>query len=283
MRTILAIGFILLGLFWLASYHTDLLSSSSAAANVDKQWTVGPGELKNVDIRGGSTDMTVDFIKSDGGGGAYVRINGTAYEDVAQKIEEARVSGNSLSLDLNTNKKWGFSGFGGSDRMLHVTVALPEQELLDNALFSLKSGDGDYRNVKGKTIHIGSSSGDIAFNGLTGQDILLECSSGDIEGTGVTGNTRITASSGSIRIDELSGNSSVKSASGDVRIQQKTIANADINATSGNVTFTAAKDFAGMYDVRASSGKVKAPDSKGKDQATIKIRTHSGDIAVKEL
>jgi DUF4097 and DUF4098 domain-containing protein YvlB len=45
--------------------------------------------------------------------------------------------------------------------------------------------------------------------------------------------------------------------SGNVKITQKTAANADINASSGNVTITVAKSFAGSAHFQKENTKIK--------------------------
>ncbi|MFM1651581.1 DUF4097 family beta strand repeat-containing protein [Brevibacillus sp. B_LB10_24] len=279
--TMIVIGFVIAGLLGMAYYKFAYTSSGKGTVSVDKQWEIEPNELERLEVQGGSTNLNVEFIESQSNQPGYVHVNGTAHKDVAQKIESAEISAHTLSLDLNTNE-WGFPSFDHSERTLHVTVALPEQEMLDSVHFRLQSGNASYSDVKGRNIQMGASSGNIRFHDIEAQNISMECTSGNIQGSGITGSLQVTSKSGSVTVDELSGNSIVNATSGNVKITQKTAANTDINASSGNVTMTVAKGFAGLYDLRASSGNIKAPDSKGKTQEVVKIRTTSGNITVKE-
>ncbi|WNC13422.1 DUF4097 family beta strand repeat-containing protein [Brevibacillus brevis] len=279
-KTILGASLILIGISYFAYQTMGVSIFQREVANVDKKWVIQPNDIKNLDVQGGSTDLQVEFIPSENDE-SYILVEGTALGDVAQKIESAQIANHTLSLDLASDE-WHFLSFDTRERTLLVTVALPEEKMLDTVALRLRSGDGSYDHIKAKRVQIEAASGNMDISGIAAQDIRIESSSGNINASEIQGTTRIASKSGSVSVDQLSGDSVVDSTSGDVDIVQKTPANADITARSGSVTFTVAENYAGRYQLHANSGEIEAPVAKGETEDVVKIQTNSGDITVNE-
>ncbi len=273
---------VILGILGMAVYGFDFAGMNANRVDVEKRWAFEQKGLESLYVDGGSLDMNVAFIPSEDGRSGYVEVSGTVDRRIAEKLEAAQISGKMLHLDMNADWR-NFDLFAFGDRRLDVTVALPEQERLETVRFGLRSGNGSYSGVKGKHVRIGASSGNVKFTGLEAAErIELESRSGNIKGSGIAGSAQVTVGSGNITIDGLAGDAIVKSGSGDIAVKQRTVADMDVQARSGNVTIDVAEGFAGFYDLRASSGNIHAPDSKHQTLDTVKVRTGSGNITVRE-
>lgn len=274
-----ALGLIIIGLIGMAFYKFDF-SSTEGKASMDKIWEFSEHELKHLEVFGGSNNINVSFISIPSDAHAYVQIEGNAREEVISRIEATELINQKLSLDLRENN-WHLFSFGFfTDRKIDISVALPDQAKLDTAHFHVSSGNGHYNDVKGESIQIETTSGNARFNNLEAKHISLKCTSGNINGSGLVGESHIACTSGNVNIDRIAGDANASVTSGNMTLKQSTSANANVNATSGNVRFEAAPDFAGFYDLRATSGNIKAPDSPRLTDQTIAIRTKSGNIRV---
>lgn len=275
----IGLGLIIIGLIGMAFLRFDF-SSAEGKINMEKRWTFSSTDLAHLEVISGSTNVDLSFINIASSEQPYVHIEGEAREDVVKKIEATELANQKLSLDL-TSKDWELFSFGFvANRTIEISVALPGDVVLETVQFDGQSANGKMNNVKGNDVRIESTSGNIRFNRIEANQITLKCTSGNIVGSGLVGTSDIACRSGNINIDGIAGETNASITSGNITLKQTIAANAKVDATSGNVKFDAAPDFAGFYDLRATSGNINAPESPRQTDQSIVIRTKSGNIRV---
>lgn len=275
-----ALGLILIGLIGMAIYGFDF-NDAEGRENMDKKWTFSEHDLSHLEVISGSSNVEVTFTSIASEAQPYIHVVGPAEEDVVKRIEATQLSNQTLSLDFTVKGNWRFFSFDFTSHTIDVTVALPNDVVLDTFQFDASSGNGYLNHVKGHNVHVETTSGNIRFNHIEAEHIVVKCTSGNVNGKGLIGSSDVHCRSGNINIDQIAGDVTASITSGNITLQQSVAANANVEATSGNVRFHAAPDFAGYYDLRATSGSINAPESPRITDHTIMIRTKSGNIRVK--
>lgn len=279
----------------------------------NQKWTLN--QLKSLTINS-DYDVDVKFINSNDNSN-YVEISGNMKQDTIDLLKETDASDDSLKLNVTQESSWSFISFNFNSTKLQITVALSNREDLDDVQFKLKSNNGTFSDLSGKTIQISSTSGNLALNTVRTNQLTVKNASGNITANQVEGDTEIKLSSGNIKINELSGslkisstsgnitaehvNGSVtssltsgttkftnftgagvfKSTSGDITLTGQRSDSLDINNKSGNVTLSLDNGFKGIYDLKTTSGNIDAPESPRQNTDLIKIRVTSGNIRIK--
>lgn len=267
--------------------------------NIEKKWTFDAQTLNNITVIGAHNHLDVKFEKSDSDTGSIV-VSGNTDQATIDQINKASIINNQYELDLTTAFKLQFFSFNFESSKIHITVALPNDDVIDtvdiatnsgnfniddvlakHATFKTKSGNVNVVNVLAEQATITTNSGNLKAEDIQADTVLLTTKSGNVNANNLTGDLQATVNSGNIRIDKVSGQVTAESKSGNITMSQATAHGANISASSGNVTFTVAEGFSGFYELRSNSGNIKAPDSIGTSSEIIKINTKSGNIKVK--
>jgi len=270
---------IIVGLIGMAASKFDF--GNEHKVNFEKSWTFDAQALNNIAVVGDSQNIEVEFVKSNSGTG-FVEMKGKADQKIVDKILNSSISNGSYQLDLTTDFEFRFLVFDFARTKIHMTVALPNNDILSTLNMASSSGNSKAYNILAKRAELSTQSGNLTVVGTQAEDLILKAGSGNLKVEGITGNLNASVGSGNIKITDVSGQVSAKTRSGNITITQKTVGNADAETKSGNVTFNVAKGFSGFYDLRTNSGNIKSPESIGTSTDIIKIRTTSGNIRVKQ-
>lgn len=272
-----AIVLIIIGLAGLAFNKFDLGDKQNIS--LKKEWTFDANTLKNMTIAGNSENLEVIFVKSSNESGSIV-LEGEFNQMLIDKIENTAISGDHFELDLTTRFELQFFSLNFKTTKDRITVALPNDDILDHLEVSSLSGNTKVEHVLAKNASFSTLSGNLNVLDVTSENLILKTSSGNIVAAEISSKLHASAGSGNIKITNIAGELTAETKSGNITITQKEIGNADVKTTSGNATFTTAKDFNGFYDLRSNSGNIKSPESLGTSAEIIKIRTTSGNIRV---
>ncbi len=262
-----------------------------------------------------SYDMDVDFIKSPDGSN-YIEISGNLAQKTIDKLKTATISGPDVSIDLTDQAEWSFLTINFQSGKQHMTVALADPQMLDNIDFTLRYNNGNFSGLQAKNIKLTTSSGNLTASSITSEHLTMKATSGNVKVSEVQGDTEIRISSGNmkverlqgsltahgtsgginidnakgpidaklnsgnIRIHDFSGDGIMTTTSGNITLSGQRSDSLDISANSGNVTISVDPEFKGIYDLKASSGSIKAPESPLETKDLIKIRTTSGNIRI---
>ncbi|GGA42523.1 DUF4097 family beta strand repeat-containing protein [Paenibacillus physcomitrellae] len=280
----------------------------------ERRWNLTAAQLQSLSIV--SDDPSdIHFIPAKEGSG-YVQLSGKLKPEIARRLSQTEPAPDGLQLDLSSDS---FSIFSFSFRSTksQITVALPEGSELGRFQLDLKSGGGSIHgvragradlktssgrlvvsDVKAAQINLHSSSGKITAEQLEGTitaatssggmsltrisgDGTYTLSSGNLDGTGMTGQVAIQTSSGNVALSQFSGSGQIASRSGNITLSGQRSDSLNITARSGNVKLSKDDAFRGIYDLRASSGSIHAPESPGQTHDVIEIRTRSGNITIR--
>ncbi|GGH32416.1 DUF4097 family beta strand repeat-containing protein [Paenibacillus segetis] len=307
----LAVIFIVLGFAGMAyqgfKFGDDLPS-------YNHKWVFDERELKSLIV---DSDYNIDMTFIDSPDGTdYIEISGAMEQETIDKLQETKLSEGTLNLQLKENFHISFLSINFQSSKQNITVALAKGESLDSIVADLRSNNGYFTNLNGQNIELKTSSGNIHASSITGQEIKLKGSSGDIKATQIKGNTTASVTSGNIRIDDVTGSLSThttsgnitvdqvqgfvdasgtsgnikfsnftgdgkfKLTSGNIKISDQRSDSLDISISSGNVSLSKDPEFQGFYDLKTTSGNIKAPESPRVTDDVIKIRATSGNIKI---
>lgn len=309
----LAIIFIVLGFAGMAyqgfKFGDDLPS-------YNHKWVFDERELKSLIV---DSDYNIDmkFIDSPDGSN-YIEISGNMEQESIDKLQQLKLSDGQLNLELKEDFQMSFLMINFQSTKQHITVALSKGESLDSLVADLRSNDGYFTNLNGQQIELKTSSGNIHANSITGQEVTLKASSGNITANQIKGDTSAQVTSGNIRLEDVTGSLSSHTTSGNItvdRVQGAVDASAtsgnikfsdfsgdgkfkltsgnlkisdqrsdslDISVSSGNVSLSKDPEFQGFYDLKTTSGNIKAPESPKVTNDVIKIRATSGNIKISD-
>ncbi|MNZ29756.1 hypothetical protein D3C78_470100 [compost metagenome] len=260
-------------------------------------------------------NVDVKFIKSTDNSN-YVEVSGNMKQDTIDQLKNTVADGDSFTLNLLEKQSWSFFSVNFQSTKQHITVALSKPEELDQLKFKLTSEDGSFTDLVGKTIELSTSSGSLAVNNVTTNQLTLNATSGNITAKKIKGDTEINLTSGNTKVDELngalvvestsgeisinhvngpvktsitSGNTKInnltgpgefKSTSGNITLSDQRSDSLDISSQSGNVKLSMDDSFKGIYDLKTTSGNIKAPESPMENTDLIKVRATSGNIRI---
>lgn len=290
--SLLSIIFILIGVAGMAyeGFHF-----ADKLPYFEKQWKLE--SIQELSIKSGS-NVDMKFIASQDGSN-YIEVSGNMKQELIDKLEASELSGPNVSLDLENPESWSFFSVDFQSTNQSITVALADAELMERLEVELSHSNGTFSGLQANQIEIKTLSGNLKLDSAYTEQLDMETASGNITLSALTGSAKLKVFSGNIKADSvqgdlqvqsLSGNITIrdfqgsgviKSTSGNVTLEDQRSDHLDITATSGNVTLSLDQAFKGIYDLKATSGTVKAPDSPMATTDVIKIRASSGNIRIK--
>lgn len=309
--SLLAILLILVGLAGMAYQHFDF---GEPLESYEQRWDLNASQLDSLNISSDST-TDVDFVPS-ANGSSYIEVSGTFEPNVIDKLKHTAAAADGLSLDL-TDRQFEFFSIQFHSPKHHITVAIPESARIghfqlnlgssNSVVNGLQAGIADLKAVSGSVtvtngtadqLNLKASSGSISAEqvkavltanlssgSLTLKDVngpvTFSVLSGRVRGERINGQIQGKASSGNITLDDLTGNGQLEVSSGNITLNGQRSDHLDITARSGNVRLSIDEAFQGFYDLQTGSGSVHAPEGPQKTNDVIKIRTGSGNIAIK--
>ncbi|MDG0811687.1 DUF4097 family beta strand repeat-containing protein [Cohnella rhizosphaerae] len=294
----IAIGLILIGLGGAAYYKFHFSDPLTAHSQT---WTFGEGELRTLEIGGEAKSLDVRFVESADGKNT-VTLDGEEEKEVINRLSDVTVQDGKLKLDLDAKNKWFSLNFDFSSHKQTIVVALSGSGKLDEVtvrsdsgsvtvdgtqaqMVEIRSDSGSLRasNIEAGTVDLKSDSGSVKLSAVQAEQLKVKTDSGSIQADGVTADTTASSDSGSVRFAALKGPAAIKTDSGSVRLFKTDTSSADVSTDSGSVRVEVPADFAGHYDLRSDSGSIRSPDSPGRTNDTIKVRTDSGSIRVQTV
>jgi len=266
---------------------------------LDKEWSVTGDELKELQVLGDGR-VNIAFQES-ADGSQSVSVKGEVPSKVAKAIEQTRLEGGRLVVDLRDEHRFFpaflFSFHWGDPE--EVTVKLKPGYELSRLIVRTDSGQIRAGNITVKTAEFSSDAAELKLADITGGQIRVRTDSGSLEmanvaadmldirmdsggiqGNGITADTTIRLDSGNANLDGVNGRFSIRADSGHIRLIKKDTADADIRVDSGDVYVRLPASFAGTLDLKSASGRIDAPETKNETQDRIQIQTDSGKIEV---
>jgi len=252
----------------------------------EEKWTYSAEELRDLSIKSDySVNMT--FERSTDGRNS-IHLTGRGTEQMIAKVRETEISDGSLRLELVRLPKRYIQLFNfdfGNQNRQHLVVSVTDDALLDRLKLKLDSGsirltDAAYLPIS--AAELATDSGSVSLDNFRSETLNVDIDSGSINANNVTANLTASTDSGSIKIEGLTGPANIDVDSGSVRLTKLDNADTRIKTDSGSVFVRVPEGFAGSYDVKADSGRVRYPETKPETTDYVKIRTGSGSITVEE-
>jgi DUF4097 and DUF4098 domain-containing protein YvlB len=226
-------------------------------------------------------------IEVNAGLGNEVLVRATLRDAPRVKYELSQV-GNTITVDVQTSKRWWFFGSGGVD----VTITVPPQTDVEldtsNGFIELHGleGSGSLNSSNGKIVLDNmrgnfegrTSNGRIEVNAVEGS-VTLKTSNGKIDVRGVQGEFDIDSSNGSVFYSgnmTAGGSNRLVTSNGDVvvELQGKPSVVLDAETSNGEVT-SELPILATVTSKERLAGKI------GEGEADLYIRTSNGDITIR--
>ncbi|MDP4096184.1 DUF4097 domain-containing protein [Paenibacillus sp. P96] len=246
----------------------------------EQRWTFSDGELQELKLAF-PHDANIQFTES-GSDEGYVALEGRLEENIIQRLQQTRLEGAKLGLDMEPERQpIELFAFGPGSRS-QITVAVPRGTELSRLDIKDTSGSIEVTNARVQETHIELTSGDLNIRDFRGGQLAVNMTSGDVSIQDAKAAVNLELTSGDIELKGLSGDGAIRSTSGSVSVEQREAGNLDIELKSGDVDIRTAPAFKAIYDVRASSGEVEAPVSSPGATNVIKVNTTSGDIRISE-
>ncbi|MBU5670823.1 DUF4097 family beta strand repeat-containing protein [Paenibacillus brevis] len=289
--SLLSIIFILIGL---AGMAYEGFRFTDKLPYFEKQWQLD--SIQELRIKSGS-NVDMEFIASQDGSN-YIEVSGNMKQELIDKLESSELSGPKVSLDLTNPESWSFFTVDFQSTNQSVTVALADAELMERLQVELSHSNGTFSGLQANRIELTTLSGNLKLDSASAEQLDMETTSGNITLSALTGSAKLKVISGNIKADsvqgdlqvegfsgnitirDLQGSGVIKNTSGNVKLEDQRSDQLDITVTSGNVTLSKDQAFKGIYDLKANSGTIKAPDSPMETTDMIKIRANSGNIRI---
>ncbi|WP_059041608.1 DUF4097 family beta strand repeat-containing protein [Paenibacillus rubinfantis] len=303
---------ILAGFAGMAYQHYDFGDQLPAH---QQKWTFEQGALKQL-LVDSNYDVELELIDSPDGTN-YVEINGKMNRKTIDTLKATKMSGDTLTLDLQEEFDWSFFSVSFQSTKQQITVALSDKGALNRIAYKSSSSNGTFRGLRAGDIDLAIDSGNLRVENASAEQLKLTSTSGNITAENIQGNTEIQltsggirintlqgdliakstsgnitakqvkgtvqamVSSGNIRFEQFTGDGSFKSTSGNITLADQRSDNLDIYVGSGNATLSTDAEFKGYYDLHTASGSTTAPDSPRQTQDLIKVRATSGNIRIR--
>lgn len=250
----------------------------------EHKWTLESREVTSLSVL---SDYRVEmkFKKSDDGRNT-IYVEGKAPERTIRELKAANPEQGELVIDLRQKgssfwKPWNFiTNFGSTKQS--VVVSLADEETLESLRANSDSGSFELKDAAVNTIDITLDSGSLELDNVMADRLKANLDSGSFKGEHITANIEAEVDSGSVRLKHVSGKVKVSADSGSVKIYKDDNSVTDIDADSGSVYVEVPSSFAGLYDLRADSGSIKAPESKRQTTDVVKVRADSGSIRIEQ-
>lgn len=242
-------------------------------------------------------NVEMNFIESPDGRN-YIEVSGNMNQGLIDKLEKSTVSGPDVSLDLRNPETWNFMTINFQTTKQFITVALTDPDLVDNIQVDLNHSNGTFNGLQAKQIEVTTESGNLKLDSAYAEQMIMKTISGNITLSAATGSAQLDVTSGNILVEslqgdiraeglsgnikiyDLQGSGVISTTSGNVILRDQRSDQLDISVKSGNVTLSPDQGFKGIYDLKADSGNIKAPDSPMETKDLIKVRTNSGNIKI---
>lgn len=219
-------------------------------------------------------------------------------EATREAIERATVEQHGDRIVVEIGKAgWGF--FGRSPQ-IGVRVRCPHGTSLDcetasaDVVASGRLGDVEVKSASADvfldhvtgTLSVNSASGDVRVDDLDG-DGRINTVSGDARVAAVRGELTASTVSGDVELGELHRSVTVQSVSGDQRLRSIRAGEIQLKSVSGDVAVGVLMGTRLFIDANSTSGDVRSeldvgdkPAEGNGSEASLRVKTVSGDIAV---
>ncbi|WP_211747351.1 DUF4097 family beta strand repeat-containing protein [Paenibacillus sp. Marseille-Q4541] len=264
-------------------------------------------------------DSTHIIFTSTDENNVSVHFKGKWKPDTIEGLKQLQPENARLTVDTRSKDSFSFFSFSTDFSKNVMEISIPKEKWLTEVSLDNVSSDNDITGLYAKRITLKSTSGNLNLSNIQAEELSAKLTSGtmkadqvkasefasfeltsgnlklssieakeittkqqsgDVQAKDIQGNYNASLTSGNLTVDGLAGEGTIRMKSGDVDIVQKTKGNLDIETISGNVDVEATSDFAGFYDVQATSGNIHTPDSLRTGTELIKVRTISGDIKI---
>lgn len=226
------------------------------------------------------------FVKSVDGTNS-IQLKGRGTEKMIEKVQATEISGRKLDLELIRlpRKYINLFDFNFDSPTEQFVVSVTDDALLDSLRLKLNSGNLELKDASLLPITsavLDSDSGNLSLGEFVSDTLEIDVDSGNVKGERVTANMTASIDSGNITIENMTGKADISADSGNVKLYKLDSSDTNISVDSGNAYVRVPASFAGTYDLKADSGRVRAPESRSETNDTIKVRTDSGNITIEE-
>jgi lia operon protein LiaG len=175
-RRVFGVIFIAIGLLMLAAVgnHWFRWDLPFPMKSVDIKEQIAAGDIRHVNVRSGSSDVTVTRSDSDQ---IKVHLTGKAFSGFSKNVD-LEIEQRRDTLELNV--VWPKGPFFIIWADLQLTVELPEKKW-DGVDIELGSGDTEVAGIKSGKIKVSTGSGDSRLTEAYADEIQIKAGSGDIE------------------------------------------------------------------------------------------------------
>jgi len=251
----------------------------------EKKWTFSAEELRELSIKS-EYNVSMTFVKSVDGTNS-IELKGHGTERMVETIQAAEISGRKLELELIRlpRKYINLFDFSFDPPTEQFVVSVTDDALLDRLKLKLSSGNLEIKDASLLRISsavLDSNSGNLSLGEFVSETLEIDVDSGNVKGDRVTANLTASIDSGNITIENMTGKADISADSGNVKLYKLDTSDTNISVDSGNAFVRLPTSFAGTYDLKADSGRVRAPESRNETNDTIKVRTDSGNITIEE-
>jgi len=251
----------------------------------EKEWTFSADELRTLSVVS-DYNVSMKFVKSEDGRNS-IRLKGRGTEKMIEQAQAAEIADRTLKLDLVRMPKRYIYFFNTDFRKNkeEFVIAVTDDAMLDRLKIKVDSGNIELTDaplLPIKDADLSMDSGNLYFNDFRSDTLNVDIDSGNIKGGRLTANLAASTDSGNVTIENMTGTARVSVDSGNVKLYKLDTSDAEVKTDSGNVYVQVPASFAGVYDLKADSGRVRSPDSKHQTTDYVKVRTDSGNITIEE-
>ncbi|MFC4599796.1 DUF4097 family beta strand repeat-containing protein [Cohnella hongkongensis] len=265
--------------------HHDWKSDSKDLLDFEKKWSFSAEELRELSVKS-DYNVSMIFVKSTDGTNS-ISLKGQGTEKMIEKVQAAEISGSKLELELvRLPKRYvNFFSFNLGQTTEQFVVSVTDDAQLDRLRLKLDSGNLELKDASLLRIAhaaLDSDSGNISLNDFRSDTLDIGVDSGNVRGDRVTADLTASVDSGNITLENVTGRAKLSADSGNVKLYKLDSSDATVSVDSGNAYVRVPVGFAGAYDLKADSGRVRAPESRRETTEVIKVRTDSGNITIEE-
>lgn len=290
--TLLSVVLIMIGFVGMAY---EGFQFSEKLPRYEQQWSFD--SLQQLQVKSNS-NVDLKFIDSEDGSN-YIQVSGNMKQGLVDRLKAFKPSGPKVELDLSNQEILSFFNIEFQSTKQEIIVALSDAELMESLQVELSHSNGTFSGLQADQIKLTAQSGNLRLDSVSvGQlemktvsgnitlsaldgSASLKVGSGNITANSIQGDLQVDSTSGNVTIRDFQGSGVFKAASGNVKLEDQRSDQLDIMVTSGNVALSLDQGFKGVYDLKAISGTIKAPDSPLETTDVIKIRANSGNIRIK--
>ena len=263
----------------------DWTAGDKELQDFEKKWTFSAEELRDLSIKS-EYNVSLTFVKSTDGTNT-IELKGRGTEKMVEKVQATEISDRALELELVRlpRRYMNLFNFSLNPPTEQFVVSVTDEALLDRLKVKLDSGNLDLNNTAAIRINstvLDSDSGNLSLGEFAGETLEIDVDSGNVKAQRVTADLTASIDSGNITIENMTGKANLSADSGNVKLYKLDSSDTNVSVDSGNVYISVPAGFPGAYDLKADSGRVRAPESRRETNETIKVRTDSGNITIEE-